>query len=131
MFNNGFQHINSHYKNFRVFEWRAYLGLAVLGFISAINIAYFDYVMLFIFLITTSLYLAFSFSINNCFDIKSDIKEHKTSKNPVAAGLIKMREAIIVSVSTALVGIFIAYLWLNPVSFYIYILLIILSYLFL
>ncbi len=127
--NNLFQQMRWHCQNFRVRDWRAYFGIGLLGFIIGLEEpTQFDYRVFLLFVITSSLYLAFSFSINNCFDIKNDIiKEHKMNKNPVASGLIGFKESVFVSVLTASIGTLIACLCLNFLSLCIYAVLLLLS----
>ena len=120
-----FQKIYWHWKNFRVRDWRAYFGISILGFVSGLRLAQFDIRTPLLFLITSSLYLAFSFSINNSFDIKND---HEMSKNPIAYGLIRFGEGLFVSVLLALIGTLIVYLELDSISLCIYILLLALSF---
>jgi len=62
--------------------------------------------------------LGFSFSINNCFDIKEDLMEMKKN-NPIAMGELNQMEGIIFSLSLALIGMFLALLrGLNVFLFY-------------
>lgn len=61
------------------------------------------------FLVIISLYLGFSFSINNCFDIKEDMIGMKR-KNPVAMGELDQEKGIIFSLSLMLAGMFLALL---------------------
>jgi len=120
------QRIAVHYQNLRVRDWRAYFGIGSLGFLSGLGeVSEFDLRAPLLFLITSSLYLAFSFSINNCFDVRND---RGKGQNPIALGLIGFREGAFVSSILASIGILFTYLWLNPVSFYIYILLLVLSF---
>ena len=117
-----------YYRNSRTLEWKAYVSMAILGFISnsvlAIILAPSE---IFKFMLTTSLYLAFSFSINNSFDAKSDVlHKEKAMKNPIATGEIKFKEGIIFSSCLAIVGLLLTYCWFES-CFSIYLSLIILS----
>jgi 4-hydroxybenzoate polyprenyltransferase len=109
-------HLNLSYyfDNIRVADWRAYVGMAFLGFggrIGASSLGYFVHVGL-EFAITIALYLAFTFSINNCFDVGSDIHQgQKLRKNPIAAGLVGFRGGLAQSLSLALIGLALTYAW--------------------
>jgi len=123
-----FQQMGWYYQNFRVKDWRAYFGIGLLGFVLGLEeLTQFDHRVFLLFITTSSLYLAFSFSINNCFDVKNDVKEHKMNKNPVASGLIGFKEGVFVSVLTASIGMLMACLWLNFLSSCIYTILLLLS----
>jgi len=116
--------------NIRVLDWRAYIGIALLGFIRNMDTASFNWLVyrIFKFTVTIILYLAFTFSINNCFDIKCDIQEtRKLKKNPIAAGHISPKEGLILSLCTAFTGLVLSYLWLDKHCFLIYFLMILLS----
>ncbi|OFV67438.1 MAG: UbiA prenyltransferase [Candidatus Syntrophoarchaeum caldarius] len=116
-----------HYQNFRVIDWRTYIAMALFGYIIAGGVAViFDLPTLFL-VLTTSLYLAFAFSVNNCFDLKEDIKSGKKN-NPIAVGLIGFREALIISLSTAVLGGVISYIYFGGIASVIFILLLILAF---
>lgn len=120
-----------YYHNFRVHDWRAYLSMAVLGFIFGLNKSFLlciNYNFLVKFIISTILYLAFTFCINNCFDIECDSRQaSKLRKNPIAAGLISFREALVLSFSVACVGLALTYMFFNGLSFFLYTVVIFLS----
>ena len=117
--------------NVRVPDWRAYLGMAMLGFTHGLNrsiLLYAIYNILVKFIVSNVLYLAFTFSINNCFDIKSDMQQkEKLRKNPIAVGLISLKEGIIVSLCIASIGLVLARLWFEDIPFLLYIVLVFLS----
>ncbi|RLG35164.1 4-hydroxybenzoate polyprenyltransferase [Methanosarcinales archaeon] len=116
-----------HYQNFRVIDWRTYIAMALFGYIIAGGVAViFDLPTLFL-VLTTSLYLAFAFSVNNCFDLKEDIESGKKN-NPIAVGLIGFREALIISLSTAVLGGVISYIYFGGIASVIFILLLILAF---
>lgn len=124
------QRLTHYFYNVRIFEWRAYLGIAFLGFARNMEVASFNWQFYRIlkFAVTTIFYLAFTFSINNCFDIKCDIHERrKLKKNPVAAGYITLREGLILSLSLAFTGLVLSYLWFDRYSFLIYFMLVFLG----
>ncbi|HEX55102.1 MAG: hypothetical protein DRO90_00810 [Candidatus Altiarchaeales archaeon] len=93
-------------KMLRIRNWLGYFLIATLGYAiftkldASISETIFFYVLIF-------LYLGFSFSINNCFDIREDLFKKKKS-NPVAMGEIKQNESIIFSLLLALLGIFLS-----------------------
>jgi len=86
----------------RVKDWLAYFLMATFGFMASKgflsplpNIAV-VYAMVILF-------LAFSFSINNYFDVKED-KNEKKEKNPIAAGKMNFRSALTFSGILAILG---------------------------
>ncbi|HID91009.1 TPA: hypothetical protein EYP44_03510 [Candidatus Bathyarchaeota archaeon] len=109
--------------NARALDWRAYLGMAVLGFIygldkpsESVNCYVF---MRFMF--STLLYLALTFSINNCFDVECDRRRReKHRKNPIALGLISLKEGLILSSCIASVGLVLTRVWFDDVIFLLY-----------
>lgn len=118
----------SYYRNSRIPEWRAYIGMAMLGFISSPSfIATSVPLEVSKFMLTIAFYLAFSFSINNSFDARSDILwKEKAEKNPVATGGIGFKEGIVFSSCLAVTGLSLTYFWFRS-CFLIYLLLVILS----
>jgi len=120
-----------YYLNIRVRDWWAYLGMAILGFTHGLNRSLFlcaNYDVLAKFIVSNILYLAFTFSINNCFDIKSDKRQReKLRKNPIAAGLISFKEGVILSSSIAFIGLALTYLWFSDVSVFLYTMLVFLG----
>jgi len=116
--------------NIRVLDWRAYIGIAFLGFVRGIEASPFNTLIYraLRFTVTIILYLAFTFSINNCFDIKCDAhKGVKVKRNPIAAGRITFREGLILSLCTASVGSVLSYLWFDENCFLIYLTMLLLS----
>ena len=87
----------------RIRDWLGYFLIATLGYVIFTKLnahileTIFFYVLVF-------LYLGFSFSINNCFDIKEDLLKRKKS-NPVAMEEMTQKEGIILSLLLALLGI--------------------------
>lgn len=118
----------SYYRNSRIPEWRAYIGMAMLGFISSPRfIATSVPLEVFKFMLTIAFYLAFSFSINNSFDARSDVlRKEKAEKNPVATGGIRFKEGVVFSSCLAVTGLLLTYFWFRS-CFSIYLLLAILS----
>ncbi len=93
-------------KLMRVKCWRGYFGMGMLGYISGLNELPINVEDLVRLVLSLSFYLAFSFSINNVFDVESDrMNPNKLKQNPIAMGLISKREALIVSVILALLGV--------------------------
>jgi len=110
--------------NLRVPNWRAYMGMAILGFAQNIDVSsldpkiYEDSIKL---VISVSLFLAFAFSINNSFDRDCDAEhDEKSGKNPIVRGLISFEESLIFSSVIAIVGLALTYLWFNPLNFMLY-----------
>ena len=97
--------------------WLGYLLIATLGCIISTELD--TYILeTILFYVLISLYLGFSFSINNCFNIKEDLIEMKKN-NPVAMGEIDRKEGIKFSSSLALTTMFLALLrGLNVFLFY-------------
>ena len=116
--------------NVRLFEWRAYLGMSLLGYLQGLGnplLIFSDYLSFTKYLVTVLLYLAFSFAINNCFDYEGDKLGDKISKNPVASGIIGQREGVIQSVLIALTGVTLTFLWFDGYTFGLYFVMILLS----
>jgi 4-hydroxybenzoate polyprenyltransferase len=119
-----------YYRTVRVLDWRAYLGIAILGFTYGLDksLLYANYDVLVKFIVSNILYLAFTFSINNCFDIKCDKqRREKLRKNPVASGLISFKEGVILSSCIASIGLASTYLWFNVAPFLLYTMLVFLG----
>lgn len=117
-----------YYRNSRILEGRAYVGMAMFGFISSPTfIATSVPLEVFKFMLTVAFYLAFSFSINNSFDARSDaLLKEKAEKNPVATGEIGFKEGVVFSSCLAVTGLSLTYFWFRS-CFSIYLLLVILS----
>jgi len=119
-----------YFNNIRVADWRAYFGMAFLGFVGRIGVSSLGY---FVhnglkFAITIALYLAFTFSINNCFDVSCDLQQYqKLKKNPIATGLVGFREGLAQSLSLALIGIALVYSWFGVIHLVLYSMLIFLG----
>ena len=113
----GKQSSKAYLRMLRIRDWLGYFLIAILGYVIFTELdTYILETILFCGLI--SLYLGFSFSINNCFDIKEDLMEMKKN-NPIAMGELNQMEGIIFSLSLALIGIFLALLrGLNVFLFY-------------
>jgi len=113
-----------YYRNIRVQDWRAYLGMAVLGYIFGLDessLLSSNPLILIPYVVSCTLFIAFSFSINNCFDVDCDSKQpSKLTKNPVAAGRITFREGVTVSSCIALAGLAVSYTAFSLTSFLLY-----------
>ncbi|NJE05207.1 4-hydroxybenzoate polyprenyltransferase [Thermococcus sp. M36] len=105
-------------KNLRPLDGRAYvalIGLAILmnyrpGLEGAAAVSF----------LAGVLFVWYSFSINNCFDVDTDSKNpRKLHKNPVASGELTFREGIVTSLSLSLLGTLLAYTLSWP-SFVVY-----------
>ncbi len=104
----GKQSFKAYLRMLRIRDWLGYFLIAILGYIIFTELdTYILETILFCGLI--SLYLGFSFSINNCFDIKEDLMVMKKN-NPIAMGELSQMEGIIFSLSLALIGMFLALL---------------------
>jgi len=99
--------IKFYFSNFRVMDWRAYLGLSLLPFLKKLPEIFTNISLIKPFIInltTTSCFLAFTFGINNCFDIETDIAEGDIDKNPIAVGRIPFKNALIAVLMVGLFG---------------------------
>ncbi len=94
----------------RVEDWRGYFGMAFLGlFLNGVPS---NPLRLMIFTLIMSFYLAFAFSVNNCFDIMVDLFDVKDpNKNPIANGLLAFEDAIAFSFAFLIVGLALSYLF--------------------
>ncbi|RLG41238.1 MAG: 4-hydroxybenzoate polyprenyltransferase [Thermoproteota archaeon] len=92
----------------RVEDWRGYLGMALLGlFLNGVPSDPLDTA---IFMLIVSFYLAFAFSVNNCFDVVVDLLDVKDlNKNPVASGLLAFESAIAFSLAFLVAGMVLSY----------------------
>ena len=122
--------IHAYFDNIRIFEWRAFMGMAIFGYFIGTKIqSLLNNLFLFYqFVITISLYLAFSFAINNCYDIEGDKLGEMISKNPVASGKLSKSEGILQSFIIAFLGIFLSFYWFDRFSAIIYCLMTFLSW---
>jgi len=104
----GKPNFKAYLKMLRIRNWLGYFLITTLGYViftklsAHISETIFFYVLI-------CLYLGFSFSINNCFDIKEDSLKRKKN-NPVAIGEIKQKEGIAFSLLLALLGIPLSFL---------------------
>ncbi len=99
--------IKFYFSNFRITDWRAYLGLSLLPFLRKFPEIFINIALAKSFLInltTMTCFLAFAFGINNCFDIETDIAEGNANKNPIAIGKISFKNALIVVLMIAVLG---------------------------
>ena len=111
-------------RNFRVLDWKAYFGIGLLGYIHRVDkslLNYTGYLALTKFSLNIALFLSFTFSINNCFDLDTDRhSRHKLAKNPVAEGHISFVQGLAASLSIAILGLALSYIWFGGLSFIIY-----------
>ena len=117
-------------SNIRAQDWGGYLGMSIIGYlqgISTLQQATAGYIDLGRYLVTVILYLAFSFSINNCFDHEGDGLGEKVSRNPISAGEISIRKGVVFSIILASVGLTLSSLWFGVFSLSIYGLMLFLS----
>jgi len=117
------QRLINYFHNVRVFDWKAYFGIAFLGFVEGVEVSFFEWLAckMLQFATTIVFYLAFTFSINNCFDTKCDACHvRKLRKNPIAAGRITFAEGLILSLCMASIGLALSYLWFGGCCFLIY-----------
>jgi len=113
-----------YYSNMRVLDWQAYIGMVLLGFSHGLNSYIFtlsNCSTLLKLLISHVFFLAFTFSVNNCFDVQSDEQqEEKTRKNPIAAGHMTLKEGLILSFLLGSIGLGVTFIWFNGESFLLY-----------
>ncbi|MBU4255933.1 MAG: UbiA family prenyltransferase [Candidatus Thermoplasmatota archaeon] len=86
----------------RIRDWLAYFLVATFGFIFSKGYIH-SFTEISIFYLMIFLYLGFSFSINECFDIKED-KLDISKKNPIVMGELSLKNALIFSVILAISG---------------------------
>lgn len=95
--------MNSYIRLLRIKDWYPCFFIAVIGFIiSKGYTSSFTKILVFYLMILFS--LGFSFSINNCFDVKED-KLNRSKKNPVATGDLKFKNSVLFSVLFAVLGV--------------------------
>ncbi len=113
-------------RNTRIIDGRSFIGMGLLGL--AMNIRNFpDVKNASIVLISLILYVAYAFSLNNCFDVDTDVlNPRKRSKNPIASGELSFRAGIIFSMILAVSGIMLASL-LGKEEFLIYLSMVLLA----
>jgi len=118
--------LGSYCQGVRVRDWTGYLLISALGyFLGASLIGWTDYITFLTVVVTSSLFLAFAFLINNCYDIKSDVNQStKLSKNPIASGKMSQDEGIVLSCCLAGLGLIIALSGLDLLSKVVYVFLI-------
>ena len=92
----------------RIKDWRGYFGMALLGlFLNGVPPSPADTA---VFMLTVAFYLAFAFSVNNCFDVVVDLLDGKDlNKNPVASGLLAFESAIVFSLALLIAGLVLSY----------------------
>lgn len=115
-----------HYLNLlRIRNWLGYFLIATFGFVISKGYTN-SFIEVFLFYIILIFYLGFSFSINNCFDVKED--RLKLKKNPIATGKLIFKNSFFFSIILAALGIalsmffglkvFLFYLILTLLSFF-------------
>jgi len=109
----------------RIRNWLGYFLIATLGFLLSKGFMY-SPSEIFIFYLLIFLYLGFSFSINDCFDIEED-KFNKLKRNPIVEGKLKFKNALIFSFLLIIFGIILS-LTLRFKAFLFYILISFISF---
>lgn len=109
----------------RIRNWLGYFLIATLGFLFSKGFIYTPS-EIFIFYLLIFLYLGFSFSINDCFDIEED-KFNKLKRNLIVEGKLKFKNALIFSFSLIILGIILS-LTLGFKAFLFYILISFISF---
>ncbi|RLJ00508.1 MAG: 4-hydroxybenzoate polyprenyltransferase [Candidatus Aenigmatarchaeota archaeon] len=118
--------INYYFSLMRIKNWRAYLLISILGFLLSFGYTN-DIIKITAFFIAVSLYLGFSFSINECFDTSED--RLKGTKNPIALGKIKFEHGLCFSGILAILGLSLAAVFgMNAFLFYLTMILLSLAY---
>jgi 4-hydroxybenzoate polyprenyltransferase len=117
-------------RNARISHWRAYFSIASLGLIlNTPSLASLTPSTLLYFTFTISLYLGFAFSINNCYDMEADRNNRgKHGDNPIVNGDLTMREGVAASLLISVLGLAMAYLIYDNVTFLFYLTLIAISH---
>jgi 4-hydroxybenzoate polyprenyltransferase len=110
-------HTNPYIKLLRIRGWYAFLCTAILGFVISGGMTG-PVVDILIFFLMVSVFLGFSFSINDSFDIAEDLQK-KSRSNPVADGEVSQDQAVTFSYSLALAGIILS-AWFGPFVFIYY-----------
>ncbi len=119
-----------YFDNVRMQDWGGYIGMAILGYLQGIvtaptNVG--EFIRMGFYLVSVGLYLAFSFSVNNCFDYKGDKLGAKISLNPIASGRISPGGGIVFSALLAGAGGAFTWLAFGSESFVLYGIMLILS----
>ena len=105
-------------KNTRILDGKAYIGIIAFSLMLNIRDASIEKALMA--LVAGIFYVAYSFAINNCFDVDTDIQNpQKHGKNPIASGELSFAAGVISSLLIALAGLGFAYLT-NPTMFAIY-----------
>ena len=95
-------------RNTRIADGRSFIGMGLLGLVMSFKNAP-DFKDAGIAVVSLVLYVAYAFSINNCFDVDTDILNlRKRGKNPIASGELSFRAGIAVSALIALSGVLLA-----------------------
>ncbi len=96
------------FRNTRIADGRSFIGMGVLGLLMNVrNLP--DFKSIPLILISLLLYVAYAFSINNCFDVDTDIlNPRKRDKNPIASGELSFRAGAVFSAALAISGILLA-----------------------
>ena len=80
-------------KNTRISDGRAYIG--IIAFAVMLNIRGASIEKALITLVAGIFYVAYSFAINNCFDVDTDAQNpQKREKNPIANGELALRQVL-------------------------------------
>lgn len=90
----------------RIRNWLGYFLLSVFGFISADGFSQ-PTLGIIVFFFLVIMFLGFSFTINDCFDVEED-KLDRTKRNPVASGEIPFKNGFLFSISLAIFGVLIS-----------------------
>jgi 4-hydroxybenzoate polyprenyltransferase len=120
--------LECYYRSVRVRDWLGYLMVSVFGYCLGAGLVPYriDYVEFLTLLAASSLFLAFAFLINNCYDVLADINQSaKLAKNPIASGKMSQEEGITLSVGLAAVGLLVAFSSLGLLSKLVYLFLMI------
>ncbi len=88
---------------FRVKDWRGYFLMAFFGFVISKGFL-FPLRDIIIFYALVLLFLAFGFSVNDCFDLKED-QYRKDRINPVVSKEISFRKALGISILPGILGL--------------------------
>ncbi len=120
--------LGCYYRGVRVGDWVGYLSISVLGYCLGASAVpdWTNYLGFLQLVVSSSLFLAFAFLMNNCYDVRADVNQfEKLAKNPIASGRMSQEEGIVLSVGLAAVGLLVSLSSMDLLSKLVYVSLII------
>lgn len=76
----------------------------------------FKYSILFFMLVGTALVIAAASMMNNFLDRNRDLNMQRTRNRPIPSGRLKPRNVLVISIITALIGLIMLFVFVNPLS---------------